>query len=82
MEEQTLSHIKSLLESGKQLFASEKKDVRGNIGILNINSRIRLLYGDDSGLDIESSKNQFTKVSLLIPARRRITELKIPGTTL
>ena len=71
IEEQTLSQIKSLLESSQLLFTSDRKETRGNIGILNINCRIRLLYGDNSGLNIESVRNQFTKVSLFIPNKSR-----------
>ncbi|WP_162262902.1 sensor histidine kinase [Paenibacillus sp. Soil787] len=38
-----------------------------NIGIVNVNSRIRLMYGDEYGLRISSCQNVGTKVCLVFP---------------
>lgn len=45
----------------------------GHIGLLNIQSRIKLNYGDNFGLNIESKENEFTKITIKLP---KITERK------
>lgn len=43
-------------------------DKQGNgIGIKNVNDRIRLIYGDKYGIDIESEINKFTRVIIRLP---------------
>lgn len=44
---------------------SKKND--NHIGIYNVNKRIKLYYGNQYGVDIESAKNQGTKVLIKIP---------------
>lgn len=39
----------------------------GHIGLLNIQSRIKLNYGDNFGLNIESKENEFTKITIKLP---------------
>ncbi|MEY7999774.1 LytS/YhcK type 5TM receptor domain-containing protein [Clostridium sp. Mt-5] len=39
------------------------------IGLKNVNERLKLLYGEDHGLDIKTSVNNGTKVSFLISMR-------------
>lgn len=43
-----------------------------NIGIRNVNSRIKLYYGEKYGLKINSEKGKGTKVTIIIPYRKRI----------
>jgi two-component system, sensor histidine kinase YesM len=61
------STVTALLD-GKYEKASEKKGT-GN-GILNVQDRIRLLYGEDNGLKIDSNKNVGTLFELILPIRR------------
>ncbi len=38
-----------------------------NIGIYNVNLRIKLIFGDEYGVDIDSEENKFTKVIITLP---------------
>ena len=38
-----------------------------NIGIYNVNLRIKLIFGDEYGVDIDSEENKFTKVTITLP---------------
>lgn len=38
-----------------------------NIGLVNVNKRIKLYYGEQYGLEIESVENVYTCVTLKIP---------------
>ncbi|UQZ84653.1 Sensor histidine kinase YpdA [Paenibacillus konkukensis] len=58
--EAKLSEIRSVLENGE--FISE-----GNFALKNINSQIKLGYGDPYGLDIESEQGAGTRVTVTIP---------------
>lgn len=62
IEPQALTHIKRDI---KEHNPSDSK----SIGLYNINQRIRLRYGDEYGLQIESSKNTGTTVTLCLPAQ-------------
>lgn len=42
-------------------------DGSNHIGLLNIQNRIKLEYGNDFGLNIESEEGEFTKVTLKLP---------------
>lgn len=44
------------------------------IGIENVNRRVKLFYGDNYGLKIESQKGKFTRIIVSIPAHREPTE--------
>lgn len=54
MEMEKQSWLRNLLESGSSY--SEDYSERSSIGLLNVQSRIRLLYGDSKGIVFESSK--------------------------
>ncbi len=41
---------------------------RGSIGIINVSARIKLYFGEQYGLQIDSNLNQGTKVKVVIPA--------------
>lgn len=51
----------------KPRFQELNKRENGSIGLRNINSRIKLYYGEKYGISIESSKGNGTKVILCIP---------------
>lgn len=43
---------------------------RSNIGLRNVNERIRLYFGEGYGLQVESKEGEFTKVTICIPETR------------
>lgn len=45
----------------------EKTEHFSGIGINNVDSRLKLLYGDEFGIRIESEKNKGTTVTILVP---------------
>lgn len=49
-----------------------RKLTRSNIGLSNVNQRIKLLYGEEYGLYIESEENIGTKVIIKIPEDIRL----------
>ncbi len=58
MEEETLARL-------RERFASESLDVSasgGHIGLTNVQHRIRLLYGEDCGMTVESKSGEGTKI--------------------
>ncbi len=60
MSEDKLKEIKENLNDTRKLN-------RSNIGLSNVNQRIKLLYGDDYGLTVESEEHKGTKVTIEIP---------------
>lgn len=55
------------LEEIKENLNDFRKLTRSNIGLSNVNQRIKLLYGEEYGLSIESEENRGTKVTIKIP---------------
>ena len=53
----------------KGLKENETAGNNGSIGLRNINDRIRIIFGDNYGLEIISEKNSFTKVTVRLPAQ-------------
>ena len=41
------------------------------IGLPNVQRRLRLMYGEDSGLRISSVENEYTTVDIILPAQQR-----------
>lgn len=60
--------LRSLQES---LSCSPGNGDSGGIGIKNLNSRLRLLYGSDASLTVESEEETGTVVQIRIPNKRR-----------
>lgn len=60
MNRETLEEIRSSLNDYSRL-------TRSSIGLNNVNQRIKLLYGDEYGLVIESEKNTGTRVTIHLP---------------
>ncbi len=60
MDEKTLAHVR------QQLTAHTSSD-KHSIGLYNIHQRIQLFYGNEYGLRIDSTKDQGTSVSLILP---------------
>lgn len=59
MEKETLDKLKESLATKKEIRAK-------HIGLVNINSRIKLIYGNDFGVFVESDKSG-TKVTVKLP---------------
>jgi len=51
----------------EQLSRGEVKPKGTGIGLSNIDDRIKMLYGDEYGINIESKSGQGTKVTLILP---------------
>ncbi|WP_026570619.1 sensor histidine kinase [Sediminibacillus terrae] len=49
------------------IYKGEIRSKSSGIGLKNINERIKLMFGEDYGIAIESQMNQGTKVKILIP---------------
>lgn len=47
--------------------SNEEDAFNNSIGLMNVNKRIKLFYGEDYGLNIESKYDTFTKVTVTIP---------------
>lgn len=63
ISEEKLAELKEVLENSESVWDSKE-----HIGLKNINERIRLIYGDDYGLNISSFTNEGTTVEILISA--------------
>ena len=52
-----------------QTYILEEETPEKSIGIVNVNQRIRLFYGEDYGVQIQSEHGEGTKVIILLPVR-------------
>ena len=43
------------------------KNTKSHIGLYNVDQRLKLYYGKDYGLEIESKKDHYTKVTINVP---------------
>jgi two-component system, sensor histidine kinase YesM len=70
----TETEIEKLLEdiniAEEGLMEPSPTNDSSNIGLRNINIRIKLIYGPDYGLQLESIKQEWTRVTVRIPAKR------------
>ncbi len=60
-----LTEIKNQLNGGYDTAVKTDK-TNGSIGLLNINLRLKLLYGDDGRIEIESEENEGTDVTITL----------------
>lgn len=63
MNEEQLSNIRNKLSGIKD---SPQGDI-GGIGVVNVYTRIKLYYGDEAGMEIDSVEDKGTKIELRIP---------------
>ena len=63
MSQEELEKLTSVME--KETFAEE------NIGLVNVNQRIRLFYGEDYGIRLTSQKGEGTEIIISLPVRSR-----------
>lgn len=57
-----------------QAMDTPKKGTSSNIGLYNINQRIKLFYGETYGMEIKSRPDEGTVVSLLLPLHNKTEE--------
>lgn len=68
IDEHELNRINESLSLDNETYYKMLNAKKGkSIGLDNVNRRIKLFYGDDYGLVIESKKNMYTKVYVNIP---------------
>jgi two-component system sensor histidine kinase YesM len=72
MNNETVNRIQMKLME-KQDANRSTDDKNTSIGIINVNNRIKLTYGDRYGIKIMSALGQGTDVVIRIPARRDIS---------
>ena len=65
IKEDKLKRINEMLEIKEDLFTNQ--ETHTSIGLVNINSRIKLLYGKDSGLHLSNNKDEGVTVCITIP---------------
>ena len=68
MEDERLRLIKESL-SAKQGLTGKNNDRTVNIGMANVNNRIKLKYGNEYGIMIKSEPGIGTEVVIMIPFR-------------
>jgi two-component system, sensor histidine kinase YesM len=62
IEEETLEKVKEKRESKNEHFSG--------IGINNVDSRIKLIYGDEYGIEIKSKLDKGTTITIIIPIKK------------
>ncbi len=72
MDEHTLRDIQNSLQDNDRLTKSHMQTK--HIGILNVDSRIKLQYSNDYGIHIESQKGKGTKVEITLPLESKKIE--------
>ncbi len=70
MDEEHLKNVQE--ELILNLPIHHRKEGKGNgIGLSNVNERIKLFYGDNYGIEIQSINGSFTKVLIKLPEREK-----------
>jgi two-component system sensor histidine kinase YesM len=67
MDEEQLEYINRRLHHLELNYDNENKEKNGGIALYNVNSRIKLLFGEEYGLYIYSNKNIGTNVRINLP---------------
>lgn len=57
-------YLKSLQNALSEISEKEKNS---HIGLVNVNKRIQLRFGDEYGIQIDSVEGEYTRVILIIP---------------
>lgn len=66
MDKTQIENIMGKNEDGKELRSSSKNKF-SNIGLKNVDERLKLTYGKEYGLTISSIKNAFTEIDIVLP---------------
>jgi two-component system sensor histidine kinase YesM len=66
------------LDSLREALNTDEENIkeRDSIGLINVNKRIKLFYGECYGINIESKYDEFTKVTMEIPVKVKVEEAK------
>ena len=70
MDESVLDEINRRLVFPEGLKSREDKSRAGGIALINVNNRIKLLFGEQYGLRVSSIKGTGTRVAIQLPVRR------------
>jgi len=71
MLEDTVSKINSYLEKVAVAHVGENHRKRGGIAMKNVNSRIKLLFGEEYGVQVYSTVNIGTDIKIILPKIRK-----------
>ena len=72
MDENKLNKIKAVIENTSLENSDIIRTNGDSFGLYNVAERIRLYYGNEYGLDIESRENVGTTVTIILPAENNI----------
>lgn len=67
MEEEKLRELNDRLKGTSLSYLKEDMNKRGGIALVNVNNRIRLIYGDEYGVYVYSKQNAGTDVHVTLP---------------
>jgi len=68
IDEEKLSNINENLRQRSYNITSAEEEVKGGLALINVNNRIKLLFGDEYGLNIFSIPGFGTDVEISLPA--------------
>ena len=68
MDEETLMRINEKLGRGNFSIAKQEQEANGGLALVNVDNRIRLLFGDEYGLHVFSIPGVGTDVEITMPA--------------
>lgn len=71
MTEETLAEVRKKL---KNITYKDPFHTSGSIGLTNVNTRIKLLYGQEYGIEIESRRMQGCRVTLTLPTQKEVVQ--------
>jgi len=71
MDEQKVEEINSYLIRAAANHIGESSRQRGGIAMKNVNSRIKLLFGEEYGIQVYSTKNIGTDIKVILPRIQR-----------
>jgi Predicted signal transduction protein with a C-terminal ATPase domain len=71
MEDAVVEELNSYLSRAAVNYVGEFSKKRGGIAMKNVNSRIKLLFGEKYGIQVYSTKNIGTDVKVILPKIRR-----------
>lgn len=70
MSKEQLSRLNKKLESGEIEETPNRHENGNSIALVNVNARLRLTYGSEYGLSVQSMENLGTKVTIILPKDR------------
>lgn len=71
MEDEVVEELNNDLSRAVANYVGESSKKRGGIAMKNVNSRIKLLFGEKYGIQVYSTKNIGTDIKVILPRIRR-----------